>query len=207
MLRRNWDRVWAAWQDNSEVSESCRAESYGHIIRPCMADRHPQSPAISHNTRKRKWQGLGPGPAELRVSGRKLLETLKLIIHNLKWSDKTCLFSSCCASQQLLFSGGRPHMCSGHDSCGWSTKSNPVTAVYRWLYIWDDGQGAASAKYKKVEQIRCSRWASPSRRRLPLDSDVTTDLWCIYRAGLISTTFFPLAHTQAVVKRALQVKE
>lgn len=74
------------------------------------------------------------------------------------------------------------------------------------LFYWDHGEGTQSAKYEELQRIRRRWWATKSRRRLSPASDVITDLWCIYRRGLISTLFFH-AHTRAVVKQALEVKE
>lgn len=65
-------------------------------------------------------------------------------------------------------------------------------SVLVYLY-WDHGRGARSAKYKELQRIRRLRWAAKARWRLSLDSDVMTDLSCIYRGGLIST-LFPCSH-------------
>lgn len=65
-------------------------------------------------------------------------------------------------------------------------------SVLMYLY-WDHGQGAQSAKYRELQRIRRRRWAAKAWRRPSLDSDVITDLSCIYRGGLIST-LFPCSH-------------
>lgn len=62
-----------------------------------------------------------------------------------------------------------------------------------YLY-WDHGPGARSAKYNELRRIRRRRCAARAWRRLSPDSDVTADLSCIYRGGLIST-LFPCSHT------------
>lgn len=178
-----------------------------------MVDGRTHSFAVSHNTRKRKWESLGPRPGGLRGSGRRAQHE-KWIKKKKSWettvhgklhqresqnkfvfkfsyeSAKTILpFVAACNTQQ--------HRRQAHEQWAIHQTQFYDRSVPVYLY-WDHGQGAESAKYKELQRIRRRRWAAKSRRRLSPDSDVIADLSCIYRGGLIST-LFPCSHMSRCV--------
>lgn len=63
---------WLARQQGADWKATYRTvEVHGQKIRPCMADGRAHSFAVSHNTRKRKWESFGPRPRGLRGNGRR----------------------------------------------------------------------------------------------------------------------------------------
>lgn len=137
-------------------------------------------------------------------------EEIQFIVNYIKRNPRISLFSSfLCESARII------PLCVAACNTRYSRQTHEQWAIHQTqscdrsvlLYLyWDHGQGAESAKYKELQRIRRRRRAAKSRRRPSPDSDVIADLSCIYRGGLISTLFFR-AHTRAVVKRALEVKE
>lgn len=183
----------ADWEATYSVVE-------GQTIRPCMADGHTHSFAVSHNTRKRKWESFAPRPGGPRGNGRRAQheerKKLQFIVNYIKRNPRISLFSSFCASQQKIIPFvAACNTCYSRQTHG--QQAEHQTQFYdrsAWTYLyWDHGQGAQSAKYKEPRRIRRRRQAAESRRRPSLDSDVIADLWCIYRGGMIST-LFPCSH-------------
>lgn len=194
-LARQQGTVWKATYS--------AAEGHGQTIRPCMAARHTHSFAVSHNTRKRKWESLGPRPRGPRGSGRraqheKLKDSWKTTAHGTlpqKESQNNFVFKFLSKSARMI-----PSVVVCNTWCsGWTHEQRVRRQTHlcdrsvRLHLYWDHGQGAQGAKYKEAQRIRRRWWATKSRRRLSPDSDVISDLSCIYRGGLIST-LFPCSH-------------